>query len=391
VKKTSLALGLAAGLAIVAGSALSALPASALTVSPDHAAFYSTDNEFSAVSPDGSVIAYSGYSDSTVTLLNTATHTTTLVTDGGSDLNSQGGVVFSPNGATLYVANYSDIVVIDVATHSVTGTLTSSDFNGPWTIAISHDGTKLYVGNYDNKKIVTYNLGTDATTVTSSVAESYALFVSPDDSTVYNMGYNGDVDVFNTGSLLVTSSFTNVTGSFYSACVNSNASVLYMPDYGASKLYAVSLATGDILATNDTDLPAGNNQSCAVSPDDTKVFVTNTSIGGTSGDYTTITDPGTVTELNAATLALAGSHDLSGVAYSEMINFYDACNAYVAGYYGNAQSFKFDDACVVGGAAIAEPTLASTGLNANDAGALVLALTLAGAIAFAVRRRLAVK
>jgi LPXTG-motif cell wall-anchored protein len=395
VKRTPLALGLTTGLAIAAASLLTALPASALTVSPGYASFLSTDNEFSAVSPDGSVIAYSAYSDYIVTLLDTATGSTTVVTDANSDLNEPGGLVFSPDGATLYVANYGvgDIAVIDVASAALTETLDTGDLYAPWTIAIAPDGTKLYIGDYSNNTMVTYDLGTDTTATVPSVGEPYAIYVSADGTTVYNMDYYGDVDVLATGTGLITNTFSNVSGEFYGSCTNSDVSVLYMVDYAAQTLYSVSLADGAILAMNDTDLPNDSNFSCAVSPDDATVFVTNDSAGTTGGEYTEITSPGIVSEFTASDLTLVAVHELAGVAYTQVINFYDACNAYVAGYYGNAQSISIDG-CVVGGeeaqsGAGSEAALANTGTNAGGMAALVAGFALAGAATLVARRRLA--
>ena len=104
-------------------------------------------------------------------------------------------------------------------------------------------------------------------------------------------------------------------------------------------------------------------------------------------DYTVVTAPGIITEFAADTLTLGETYEFSGVAYTQMMNFYNACTAYVAGYYGNAQTFSVSDACD----AAPEAALASTGSSALDAGALAAALSLAGAMVFAIRRRLALK
>jgi len=390
LKKTSLSVALAAGLALAAASLLTALPASAATVGSATATFLTDDVENSVVSNDGATIAYSGYSNADVWLLDTATNTPTVVTDPEADISEPGLGSFSPDGSTLYVPDYDngDVVVIDVATATVTGVLTSADFDGPWLSKISPDGNTLYVVDYTANSIVTYDLTADTSSSVISVGSPYYMAMTPDGSTIYNMDYYGAIDVFDTESGLITETFSGPTGIFFGGCTNADVSVLYMPN-NSDELYAVSLADGSILASNTTDLPANSeNYSCAVSPDDSKVYVTNDDIGKTGNvNFTLVRTPGIITEFAADTLTLGETYEFSGVAYTQMMNFYNTCTAYVAGYYGNAQTFTVSEACnSASGAA-----LANTGVNAIDAGALAAVLTFGGAIIVAIRRRLALK
>jgi YVTN family beta-propeller protein len=403
MKKTSLAVAITAGLAIAAGSLLTALPASALaTVSTAEVIFHSWGNSYSSASGDGATIAYAGYDENRITLLDTATLVPTIVTDPDSYFRSPGASAFSPDGATLYVTNYDadNIVVIDVATATATGTLESGDFSGPWSMAISPDGTKLYVGDYDDYTIVEYNLATNLTTVTETQEYPYYLVASLDGSKVYAMGYYGPIDVYNTQTHSIDASFTNVSGEFENGCTNANVTTMYLPDATTDNFFAVSLITGEVTASNlATEAPEGtNNTTCAVSPDGSKVFLTNEDVGLTHEvEYSIITAPGIITQYDAATLAYEATYEFSGVAYTQQMNFYDDCNAFVAGYYGNAQSFNFDDACVVGAGEEAQSgigsgaALAKTGSNAGGIGALVALLTAASAIVFTLRRRIALK
>jgi hypothetical protein len=83
-----------------------------------------------------------------------------------------------------------------------------------------------------------------------------------------------------------------------------------------------------------------------------------------------------------------------------MMNFYDNCSAYVAGFNGNAQRFTFDNTCVVGdpasqSGAAPEAALAQTGVNgaaiSGLAGGGALAALLGITIGAALRRRRAQK
>ncbi len=392
-----------AGLAIAAGSLLTALPASALaTVSTAEVIFHSWGNTYSSASADGATIAYSGYDENRITLLDTATLVPSIVTDPDSHLRSPAASAFSPDSATLYVTNYDagNIVVVDVATATVTGKLESDDFTGPWALAISPDGTKLYVGDYDDDTIVEYDLATNLTTVTDTQDYPYYLVASLDGTKVYAMGYYGPIDVYNTQTHAIDESFTNVSGDFENGCTNAAVTTMYLPDSTNDDVYAVSLITGEVTASNlATEAPEGtNNTTCAVSPDGSKVFLTNEDVGLTHEvEYSIITAPGIIAQYNAATLAYEATYEFSGVAYTQQMNFYDDCNAFVAGYYGNAQSFNFDDSCVVGAGEEAqsgigsEAALANTGSNAAGIGALFALLTAAGAIVFTLRRRIALE
>jgi LPXTG-motif cell wall-anchored protein len=334
----------------VGGAGVAASAANAATVGSSVVSFEAYDLEFSATSHDGSTIAYSSYDGYEIILLDVATGTTQVVTDSGSDLYYPGQVVFSPDDSTLYVANYAqgagNIVVIDVASAAVVDVLTSADLAGPWTMAMSSDGNYLYIGDYSNDTFVTYNLTSDATVSRNSLDYPYAMFVSADGNTVYSLDYSGQIDVIDVSdpaAPVVSDSWTDLSGDFYGACVDSAVTTMYVPDNSSTALYAVSLTDGSIVTENQATNPDSLSQySCAVSPDDSAVFVSDNDFGSQNSYGDPVTQAGIVTEYNASTLAQVKQHDFSGVAYTQMINFVDSCDAYVAGYYGNAQKLTLD-------------------------------------------------
>jgi len=57
------------------------------------------------------------------------------------------GIAESPDGSTIYVANWRDssVSIIDAATNRVSATLTVN--SNPWSLAVTADGRKLYVGS----------------------------------------------------------------------------------------------------------------------------------------------------------------------------------------------------------------------------------------------------
>ena len=378
-----------AAVGVAALTLLGAVPATAATVGTTTSDFVSdNDGYYSAVSPDKSIMAVSFYNASEIWLINTATGTPTKVSDPSSDLYLPGAVVFSPDGSTLYVANYAsgsgNIVVIDVATAAVTDTLTSGDITGPWTMTISPDGGTLYIGDYYGDTLVTYNLSTDVTTTRASLSYPYQMFISPDGSLVYSVDYGGEIDVFDTGSGLITETWSDLSAlspEIYGACVNSDVSVVYAVDSTNNAVYAVSTADGSILQSNTTDVVNGAYY-CSVSPDDSKVFLTNEDVGEANSPDYVATTPGVIDEFNAADLSFVKSYDVSYVAYTQQMQFYSDCSAWVVGYYGRGQTFDLDNgACA---------KLPDTGASSSVIGtsvAVSAGLLVAGVLALILVRR----
>ena len=377
------------------GATVVASAASAAIVGPSVVSFEAEDIEFSAVTDDGATIAYSSYSTDEIILLDTATGTTRVVSDPGSDIDGPGGAVFSSDGATLYAANYSAAIAeIDVASAAVVTTLSPSSplfFGGAWTIAISPDGNYLYIGDYVTDDFLTYDIVNDAWNSESTVADQYATFVSPDGTTTYVFDSSGQIDVFDVTDPMnpvLSDSWTDLSVlsnllDFAGACVDSGVTTLYAPDTASTSLFAVSLTDGTVVAQNLATNPNTVEQySCAVAPDDSSVFVTDYDFGDQEAAGDPVIQGGFVTEYKASTLEQVAQHDFSGVAFTQMINFYTSCDAFVAGYYGNAQKLTLDTGSCA--------SLPDTGASASVIGtsiALSAGLLLAGAIALIVVRR----
>lgn len=377
------ALGLAAGMTL-----LLAAPAGAASPGDDVIAFTADDIENSSVSPDGSTIALSSYVDDTVTLIDTASGVATTMTTG---FGGPGGSVFTPDGSTLYVANYDipNIAIIDVATATVTG-LISGVFSGPWVLEISPDGDTLYIGDYTSNNIFFNDISTAITSLTATVDISastdgiYGMYLSADGSQIFGVDEDGSVVVVDVATESVVDAWNDVTlGNSYGGCVSPDGTVLYQPDSNDSALYSSSLATGAVLASNvaTQQTEYGTHTDCAVSPDGSSVFVS----------HWDAFDPGVVTEYDATTLEFIEAHLFTSLDFTQQIVFYSACDAFVAGYEGGAQSFQITDGdCAPAAAAPDDSELAATGLNASTtAGAAALAgiVILAGAGALVLRSR----
>jgi len=379
------------------GATVVASAPSAAIVAPSVVSFEAEDIEFSAVTDDGATIAYSSYDTDEIILLDTATGTTRVVSDPGSDIDGPGGAVFSPDGATLYAANPTSAIIaeIDVASAAVVTTLSPSAplfFGRPWTIAISPDGNYLYIGDSLLADFLTYDIVKDAWNSESAVDDQYAMFVSPDGTTTYVFNSAGQIDVFDVTDPMnpvLSDSWTDLSVlsglfDFVGACVDSGVTTLYAPDSASTSLFAVSLTDGTVVAQNLATNPNSVNQyTCAVAPDDSSVFVTENDFGDQEGPGDPVIQGGFVTEYKASTLAQVAQHDFSGVAYTQMINFYDTCDAYVAGYYGNAQKLTLDTGSC-------SSSLPDTGASSSVIGtsiAVSAGLLVAGALALIMVRR----
>jgi YVTN family beta-propeller protein len=97
-----------------------------------------------AVSPDGSTVYVANFIDGTVSVIATATDTVTATIPVGS---GPLGVAVTPDGSTVYVTNFQDNTVSVIATASNTVTATIPLGNNPFGVAVTPDGSTVYVAN----------------------------------------------------------------------------------------------------------------------------------------------------------------------------------------------------------------------------------------------------
>ena len=382
---------IAAGIVALGLSGLSlatAIPAAA-AVGPQTSTFVlENDPEFSAVSPDRSLMVVSSENADEVWFLYTATGLATMVADPNGDIDDPGQIVFTSDGSTVYLANYAsgagNIVEINVATASVVDTLSADEISGAWTLAISPDNGTLYIGDYTDDTIVAYDIANDTADAVDSHDYPYQMFISADGSKVYSIDFYGEIDVLNTSTGLVSQTWTSLSAisdfGMYGSCTNSSKSVFYVVDSGNDALYAVSSADGTIISQNTSDVTSGSNY-CAVSPDNSSVFVTNYDIGNTGVD-SIATEPGEVAEFRASDLTFVKNYSFPYVAYTQQMQFFNDCTAWVTGYYGYGQTLTLDTVACGG--------LADTGLSSTQlVAALSIGVGLAavGTVALVANRR----
>ena len=375
----------AVGLAL-ASAVIIAAPASANAPGELFVEFAADFIEMSAVSTDGATIALSSQFDDTVTLIRTDTNTAVTVADPDTEISTPGGVVFSLDGATLYLANYGagNLIVIDVETATVTGVIDDDAWSEPWVLDISSSGDTLYIGDYLDSEVYFLDIFTSTVTdvidVSDETTSVYGLHTSADGSQVFVVDDDGSIDVIDVTTATLGDSWTDIDiGASYGSCVSPDGLTLYQPDAQNPALYSSSLSTGAVLAENeDTVQPQGSEHTaCAVSPDGSSVFLS----------HLDASDPGSITEYDATTLAFVATYDFPAIDYTQQIVFFSDCQAYVVGYDGGAQTFDLDCAAAP---VDPDPELAATGPDSaavTGIAALAGGVVLLGVLAVWIRGR----
>ncbi|MDX2025182.1 YncE family protein [Microcella sp.] len=364
-----------------------AAPAIAAAPGTETITFTIDDIDYWAATPDGSKIVMSSYDESKILIIDTATNSISTAADPTSLLEGPGQIAITPDGLTAYVANYSrfTVAIVDITTGAITGEITDPAFSGPWALALNRAGDQLLMHDYNTEILYVIDIGTNAVidsldlsgAGTSATEDAWSVVVSPDGSKAFVVYDDGSIIVVDLTTLTVDDEFVPpALGYLPGSCVSPDGSTIYQADWESLSFRSVSLETGDVLATNPSTprSPADPTSGtfCTVSPNGQSVFLTDQDASS----------PGVVTEYDAQTLALIATHSFDDVDLTQHVMVYSACEAYVTGRDGNAQTFDLDCA--------AAPELAATGTNSAVTGfaALLAALLLSlGGIALAVRRR----
>lgn len=230
------------------------------------------DNTYGiAISPDGSVayVTNNTNSPAAVYAIDTTTLAVTTITDlvgPGRSFSEPYFVCFSPDGTTAYVTNQTggtagngSVSIIDVGTHSVIGIVDDSSFpfSDPSGICITPDGSTLYVANFDNNNISV--VSTSGTPTVTGIIDDFSFdgpflfLVSPDGNTLYVSNNNSStVSKINIPSNRVTGSLT--VGSAPANFVIGQDSIVYVTNQNDGTVSAfsnLSFSVTDTLAVGN--------------------------------------------------------------------------------------------------------------------------------------------
>lgn len=205
------------------------------------------------------------------------------------------GVAVSPDGASVYVANYGNDKSVSQYSVGTSGTLTAKSpatvpcqgFD-PAGIAVSPDGTSLYVTTQGSNRLCQYSIGTGGTltaktppTVATGPAPN-GVAVSADGTSVYVANQSGSsvsqYSVGTAGMLIPKSPATVPAGdSPIWIGVSPDGTSVYVTNLNSGTISQYSVGThGRLTPKSPANVPTGIQPSrIAVSPDGMSVYVSN--------------------------------------------------------------------------------------------------------------------
>ena len=356
-----------------------ALSALALVVSPLAAAPASADtvtNSYAtgggpmaiALSPDGLTLYSANFQASSVTFQTASTGAITATLTGLTLVTS---LEITPDGTKLVVGGFGpNGYIIDVATQAVT---TFPTGNSAFSVAISPDGTTAYVANGFWIQVVDIATATVLPALPST-GLPWAMTATPDGAGLWvadissSVAYRVDIAAGTIGPSIPVSTDPRAIA------ISPNGATVYVPGAAGNQLTVIDTATGTVTAT----IPVGAYpQGVEVSPNGLKVYVPSF-IG--SDLFILDVPSGTTT-----TLPIGDGH------WAPVFSS-DGSKAYISREsVSTITSLSVDLPPVPVVPPVvppAAPVLAATGLATAPALALGLDLLVAGALLLALRRRL---
>lgn len=212
-----------------------------------------------AATPDGSTVYVAdkgGPGAGAVTIINVATNTVTgTVTDSGATFSNPFGIAITPNGKTAYVTNNNgglggSVSVIDIASNSVTQAIMSLSFSGPEGIAITPDGTTAYVVNHGNNSVsvIDTNLNIVTEQISSILFNGPQLIaITPDGTKAYvtNTSDNSVIVIAIPSNTLTTVSNPNFNQPF-GVAISSDGSKAYVTNQNNNTVSVIDVATNSV-------------------------------------------------------------------------------------------------------------------------------------------------
>ena len=230
-----------------------------------------------AVSPDGHTLYVANASDDSITEIdltssNYASRTLPLVQSGSTStpyqLQAPAGLAVSPDGRTLYVANFgispnngfiTEVALNSCTTSCPTSTLpytASPAIDNPTGLAVS--STSLFVANHGGQNVMQLTLGTSATLAASysngaTPINPWDVLLNPSGLLYVTDNEAGTVTSLDasSGTLDPTSHHLVASGPRASTGMTMIGSYLYVASYQNKAIYKVDPASGASVATLD--------------------------------------------------------------------------------------------------------------------------------------------
>ena len=243
-----------------------------------------------AVTPNGARLYVTNFSHNTVSVIDTLTN---QVIDTITVGQSPWGIAITPDGKRAYVANLSGTIsVIDTSTNTVIDTIADED--GPFGVAITPDGTRAYVANTLGTVSV-FDTSTNTLITKIPVVDRFgfparnlvAIVITPDGTRAYVVSAaTGQVSVIDTALNVVIATIRTDPGSPLSLAMSSDGTRVYTASVGfAARAFAIDTFSNSIIATVSA---GGPPPFVGVTPDGTRLYV-NALTGVTIIDTSTFT------------------------------------------------------------------------------------------------------
>ena len=224
-----------------------------------------------AVAPDDAYAYFSNYADNAIGILdiNAQTANTTLsdpynlVTGSGSNL------IISPDGTKMYIILYTSLLVVDLASQTITGTVSDPDstLGSCYGAAFSPDGSLVYVCNFNNNSISVIDVATNSVTatITGALYEPNFVVFSPDGSTAYVTNYASyndqySISIIDVASNSVSNTIYDPSGNYLNqpdiASISADGSLLYITNNSGG---SISQGFTSVFKTSENSLSLLNN------------------------------------------------------------------------------------------------------------------------------------
>jgi YVTN family beta-propeller protein len=181
------------------------------------------------------------------------------------------GVAVAPDGRHAYIANSSNVSVIDTASNAVTATIPVG--TNPRDVEVAPDGHHAYVSNSSNVSVIDI-VGNVVTATIPVGAGPRGIALNPGGNHAYVANINSDnVSVIDLASNIVTATIS-VGASPRGVAVVPSGRHAYVTNTGSRNVSVIDTASNKVTAT----IPVGNIPwGVAVAPDGRHAYVTNTS------------------------------------------------------------------------------------------------------------------
>lgn len=249
-------------------------PTATPTVTPTNTStFVSTSTPTRTNTPmpaPGTVFAYIGTFDNTVSVIDTGADTVVATVPVGQD---PWGVAVGPNGSFVYTADTATGTVSFVDTSTNTVVNTASVGVAPFGLAIDPSGSRLYVGNNTSSTVSVVSTATAAVTSTIPITGgAFGVAAHPAGFKVYVANPAAD-------QVSVIGTFTNTVIDTIALgddprgiAINPAGTRVYVANLGSNTVSVVDPATDAVV---DTVAVGSGPDGIAVSPNGTRVYVTN--------------------------------------------------------------------------------------------------------------------